>query len=220
MPTNSECINVVSRSKPTLFLTTEECFEITSERTKYREDLMSIQEEADIRVLLHAAHRRGSSGDTFKSFTPCNLFVKSSKQTRTLHTDISKVVLALGSQVCCTLPGGHASTACKSVSAFFGKGKVAALKIVRRNVDKSFQNLSQEIGMRWELGDDLLVKLQEFPCMMCTSSLGTSKLKVKQPYLTSITRNSNSTDKPEVDGALILLPPLHQCSFLRVFKAT
>ena len=29
--------------------------------------------------------------------------------------------------------------------------------------------------------------------------------KVKQPYLTSITRNSNSTDKPEVDGALILL---------------
>ena len=43
---------------------------------------------------------------------------------------------------------------------------------------------------------------------------------VKQSYLTSITRNSNSTDKPEVDGALILLPPLHQCSVLRVFKAT
>ena len=32
------------------------------------------------------------------------------------------------------------------------------------------------------------------------------KAKVKQPYLTSITRNSNSTNKPEVDGALILLP--------------
>ena len=47
-----------------------------------------------------------------------------------------------------------------------------------------------------------------------------AKQKAKQPYLTSITRNSNSTDKPEVDGALILLPPLHQCSFLQVFKAT
>ena len=46
------------------------------------------------------------------------------------------------------------------------------------------------------------------------------KSKVKQPYLTSITRKSNSTDKPEVDGALILLPPRHQCSVLRVFKAT
>ena len=32
-----------------------------------------------------------------------------------------------------------------------------------------------------------------------------SKAKVKQLYLTSITRNSNPTDKPEVDGALILL---------------
>ena len=31
---------------------------------------------------------------------------------------------------------------------------------------------------------------------------------LKQPYLTSITRNSNPTDKPEVDGALILLPRL------------
>ena len=47
-----------------------------------------------------------------------------------------------------------------------------------------------------------------------------TKSKVKQPYLTSITRDSNSTDKPEVDGALILLPPRHQCSVLRVFKAT
>ena len=28
--------------------------------------------------------------------------------------------------------------------------------------------------------------------------------------LTLITRNSNSTDKPEVDSVLILLPPLHQ----------
>ena len=56
------------------------------------------------------------------------------------------------------------------------KGKVAAPKIVRRNVNKSFQNLFQEISMHWELSDDLLVKLQEFTCMMYmyTSSLGTS----------------------------------------------
>ena len=47
-----------------------------------------------------------------------------------------------------------------------------------------------------------------------------SKVKVKQPYLMSITRNSNSTDKPEVDGALILLPSRHPCSVLWVFKAT
>ena len=52
------------------------------------------------------------------------------------------------------------------------------------------------------------------------TSLVKVEVKVKQPYLTLITRNNNSTDKPEVDGALILLPPRHQCSVLRVFKAT
>ena len=43
---------------------------------------------------------------------------------------------------------------------------------------------------------------------------------IKQPYFTSRTRNSNSTDKLEVDGALILPPSLYQCSVLRVFKAS
>ena len=173
----------------TLFDTTKEkCFEITSDRTKYREDLMSTQEEADTRVLLQAAHAAASSYKAvvvasedidvfvlslaFENLLPCKMFVKSSKQTRTVYIDISKVVLALGSQVCLALPGLHAFTGCDSVSAFFGKGKLAALKIVRRN--KSFQNLFQEIGMRWEPSDDLLVKLQEFTCIMYTSSPGTS----------------------------------------------
>ena len=35
-----------------------------------------------------------------------------------------------------------------------------------------------------------------------------------------IIRNSLITDKPEVNGVLILLPPLHESSVLRVFKAT
>ena len=43
--------------------------------------------------------------------------------------------------------------------------------------------------------------------------------KVKQPHFTSITRASNSTDKLEVDGVLILTPSPHQCSVLRVFKS-
>ena len=35
-----------------------------------------------------------------------------------------------------------------------------------------------------------------------------------------MTCNINSTEKPEIDAALILFPLLHQCSVLRVFKAT
>ena len=100
---------------------------------------MSTQEEADTRVLIHAAHAAASSykavvvasEDTdvfvlclaFESLIPCKMFVKSSKQTRTVYIDISKVVLALGSQVCLALPGLHAFTGCDSVSALWqGKG--------------------------------------------------------------------------------------------------
>ena len=34
------------------------------------------------------------------------------------------------------------------------------------------------------------------------------RLSATRPHLTSITRKSNSTNKPEADGALILLPAL------------
>ena len=48
------------------------------------------------------------------------------------------------------------------------------------------------------------------------------KVKVRQPHFSSITCDSNSTDKREVDGALISLPSLslYQCSDLRVLKVS
>jgi len=35
----------------------------------------------------------------------------------------------------------------------------------------------------------------------CGTRKAWTQSKVKQPYLTSVTRNSNSTDKPEANGA-------------------
>ena len=45
--------------------------------------------------------------------------------------------------------------------------------------------------------------------------------KVKSPYFMSVAQNSHLTNKPEADGGAHFtpLPPLHQCSVLRVFKA-
>ena len=42
--------------------------------------------------------------------------------------------------------------------------------------------------------------------LLHTNLLLVPKKQSKATYLTSITRNTNSTDKPEVDGALILIP--------------
>ena len=102
-------------------------------------------------MFLHAAHAAAAgyitvvitSEDTdvfalslaFKGFISCPMFVKRSQQTRTAYMDVSRIVRMLGSElyVYRSLPGLHAFTGCDSVSAFSGKNKVTALKLVKQN---------------------------------------------------------------------------------------
>ena len=123
-----------------------------------REEPRWTQEEADTRVFLHGPHAAvvgyravvttSDNTDvfvlllTFKGFFSCSVFVKRSAQTRTVYTDVSRIVLMLGSKrVDLSLPGLHAFTGCDSVSAFSGKGKETTSKLVKQN--KSFQTLFQ-----------------------------------------------------------------------------
>ena len=132
-----------------LFTTTEEsCVEISADNFRPREDLTSTQEEADTRLLLHASHaaRNGfkaiviSSEDTdvfvlclaFKDFVPAGMYLECGTQTRTRFVSITNVFERHGSRICKCLPGLHAFTGCDSVSAFSGKGKLTALKFVKR----------------------------------------------------------------------------------------
>ena len=123
-----------------------------------REEPRWTQEEADTRVFLHEPHAAAAgyravvitSDDTdvfvllltFKGFFSCPVFVKRSPQTRTVCTNVSRIVRMLGSKsVDLSLPGLHAFTGCHSVGAFLGKGKVTTSKLVKQN--KSFQTLFQ-----------------------------------------------------------------------------
>ena len=83
-----------------------------------REELRSTQEEADTRVFLHGPHAAAAgyravvitSDDTyvfvlfltFKGFISCPVFVKRSKQTRTVYMDVSRIVQMLGSELVST----------------------------------------------------------------------------------------------------------------------
>ena len=101
-------------------------------------DLDSSQEEADTRLLLHAAHAARSkfaviivSEDTdvlvlclaFKSFIPSSMFIKFSSQTRVKYLDISRIVERIEASTCRSLPGFHAFTGCDTVSAFRDGGR-------------------------------------------------------------------------------------------------
>ena len=111
--------------------------------------MKSQQEEADGRLLLHASH---AANEGFTSVLVCSedtdvfimslaftneigpsLLMKSGTRTRTKIIDITKVAASPGPGVCKGLLGMHAFTGCDSASAFAGKRKAQALKILKKN---------------------------------------------------------------------------------------
>ena len=70
----------------------------------------------------------------------------------------------------------HAFTGCVSVGAFSGKGKLTALKLGKQR--PAYQELFQQLGVEWELSNELFVRLQEFTCLMYSSNPGTKDVNV------------------------------------------
>ena len=176
-----------------LFTTTEEsCVEISADNFRPGEDLRSTQEEADTRLLLHASHaaRNGSkavvisSEDTdvfalclaFKDSVPATVYLKCGTQTRTRFVSITNVLERHVSRIFKCLPGLRAFTRCDNVSAFSGKGKLTALKLIKWR--PAYQELFQQLGAQWELSNELFVRLQEFTCQMYSSNPGTRDVNV------------------------------------------
>ena len=143
-------------------------------------ELTSNQEEADTRLLFHAKHAAQEeyeavaviSEDTdmfvlllnFSSIINTRLHMKCSSRTRTRLVDIKGVVQRTGREICEALIGLHSFTGCDSVSAFAGKGKIGALKILKSN--EGTRRAFRELGQSWTVSEDLYTLLEKFTCSM------------------------------------------------------
>ena len=174
-----------------LFVASESvCYKLT--RTSYEEtqELSSTQEEADTRLLLHAAHA-GKCGykaiiihteDTdvfimslaFSRQIAIPLYLKCGTKGRTRFIAVQQVVHCIGESLCESLIGFHAFTGCDTVSAFAGRGKIAALKILKRS--NSYQDTFKELGRDWDMSKDLSTQLEAFTCEMYHSKAGTEDI--------------------------------------------
>lgn len=103
---------------------------------------------------------------------PCELYLKSGTQARIKFTDITKVANSLGSETCKALIGLHSITGCDTVSAFAGKGKVAAMKIVRTS--QEHREALQQLGTEWTLTPELFHHLQSFTCHLYNARASTN----------------------------------------------
>ena len=158
----------------------EECHQISPEAAFTVEELNSTQEEADTRILLHLSHAGRSDYSTLivaseytDVFILCLSF-KCGTQTRVRYISITSIVQAIGQNLCSSLLGMHAYTGCDTVSAFAGRGKIGALRIVKEQ--RSFQEMFDLLGVEWELSDDLFQMLQNFTCRMYSSRPETNSI--------------------------------------------
>ena len=111
----------------------------------------SNQEEADTRMFLHALHSSDaahqqilikSSGTdvevlvcNFREYISADIFLLCGTRSRARVINVTQVCEQLGVEVYQALPGLHVLTGCDTVSSFAGKGKKAALDIVKADED-------------------------------------------------------------------------------------
>ena len=156
------------------------------------EDIVDLKfsQEADTCMLLHALHA-GKSGykaaviiaeDTvvlilclgFSKDISCPICQKCGTQNQTRFLDINMLVHSLGDSVCDALVGMHAYTGCDTVSAFAGRGKMGALKLMKS--EKTYQEAFSKLGRSWNVFPDLFEKLQEITGHMSVPATHTSEV--------------------------------------------
>ena len=185
--------------------------------------LESNQKEADTRIIVHAAHaaEEGCSAvviiadDTdvlvlclaFSADISCPLFQKCGTKKRVRFLDITKLRQALGYSVCTALIGMHAYTGCDTVSAFAGRGKLGALKLMRA---EHWQEVFRELGQSWGLSTDLFKKLQAFTCKLYPTSMTTEDINTARYQLFCARRG-------ELESSL--MPPCKDCRFMHAMRA-
>ena len=94
----------------------------------------------------------------------CDIYQKRGTQNRTRFVDITKLGAALGDKICKSLIGLHAFTGCDTVSAFHGRGKLGALKLLKK--DTSFQETFFQLDQSWDAPEELFDRIQQFACHM------------------------------------------------------
>ena len=140
-----------------------DCYKLTSEDgtviKELQQDLVSPQEEADTRMFLHAAHASQQGDETIVIKSPDtdvgvltvyysrrisgSLILATGAGNKRRFIDINGIPGKYGENTCEALLGLHAITGCdSSVSAFSGKGKQSAIKVILKGQLKRWDKLT------------------------------------------------------------------------------
>ena len=81
---------------------------------------------------------------------------------------ISLISKKYGENTCEALPGLHAFTECESESAFSGKGKQSAIKVILK--DEGLCKTMKELGQSYTVSEELMEKCEKYVCSLYEKS--------------------------------------------------
>lgn len=177
------------RCQDVYFSTYKDCRKITPVSCEVEAELISNQEEADTKIVLHCFHAltrhpskkilvRSPSGDTDILVILLNKLLE--YQDR-VYLDYGNgkhrkglwlADIDLPDEIKKCMLGFHAFTGNDYISSFFRKGKTACWKIVEKY--SRFVGIFTSLGLSWELEEELADALEEYVCLL----YGSRKKKV------------------------------------------
>ncbi|XP_070559991.1 uncharacterized protein [Ptychodera flava] len=188
--TSNAMINIAKSKQRTLTLPPSDIIEsygiwyimVTIEVQELRCD----HEEADTRLLLHTKHAASyEDTDTVIIRSPdtdviiltisiihclqANLYQHiTGRNGRILH--VNRIADGLGEKAAQALVGIHVFSGCDTVSAFRGKSKKKLVKIMLS--EESHIATFHQLGMEWEITDQLLQRIERFVCQVYDQNQG------------------------------------------------
>ncbi|XP_071849790.1 uncharacterized protein [Apostichopus japonicus] len=169
------------------------------------ECLCSTQEEADTRMLLHAAHASKEydvviirSADTdvavlgvsHSNGIPAKLYLDIGTKNKRRLLDLGEIATSLGELRATSLLGFHAFTGCDTVSSFYGKGKSKSYALFQKH-EESAATMSQ-LGSAQNVDDALLEACEKFVCKLYGSTVKSSVNELRYEIFRKTRANSRS----------------------------
>ena len=215
------------RTEEIFFSTFNDCKRITADSISTEDRLVSNQEEADTKVLLHCLHSltcnqeknvivRSPSGDVDITVIMISKLLNNADRVfldygTGIHRKgmwLSDVDMPESEKKC--LIGFHAFTGNDYISSFFRKGKTACWKIVEKN--SKFVEVFASLGCSWNLQDNVFNGLEEYVCYLYGFRKKDINYARHELFQRTYSRDNKITD-------LSLLPPCQSTLKLHASRA-
>lgn len=157
-------------------------------------------------ILLHHAHT-----------ICCTVLFETGVGNKKRLINVTDLASHYGPNSCSAMLGLHSYSGCDTVSAFKGKGKVQALKLLLKT--PLYSSAFQRLGDSWEVDEELQVKLEMFTCALYGKPKFSSTDSLRYFLIQKKCSSDSLTWSSTANVDLSRLPPSQECLKMHMRRA-